>query len=236
MIIALNNKCNLTKTEFLNYQKQLATIKTDNEMILCPTYLYINAFNLKNMKLGAQNVSSEECGAYTGEVSATQLKYENVSYCIVGHSERRQYQQESNEQIAKKVENLLINDIKPILCVGETKTERLNKKAKGVVEEEIKLVISRLDSFKRKELVIAYEPLWAIGTGIIPSNTEITEMIKVIKKILPENKVLYGGSVNEENIEQLKTINIIDGYLLGGLSLKPNKLKKFLEKLENKTN
>lgn len=233
MIIALNNKCNLTKQGFLKYQEELGRLSTQNKLILCPTFLNIGHFDLKNVELGAQNVSSNNQGAYTGEVSARQLQSEQVKYCIVGHSERRNYQQETDEEINQKIMRLLEQDIIPILCVGETKEEREKQLEKSIIEKELTIAFANLTSEQKEKIIIAYEPIWSIGTGIIPTNDQIKEMFKNIKNMVPNNKVLYGGSANEENIVLLKEIKEIDGYLLGGLSLKPEKLKVFIEKLEN---
>lgn len=233
MIIALNNKCNLTKEKFLAYQKELEIIGKDRKMILCPTNIFIGIANLSNVELGAQNVSSTECGAYTGEVSASQLKSMGVKYCIVGHSERRKYQQETDEEISCKIKILLKEDIIPILCVGEEKEERENGKHYEKIIKELEQDMKNLTSEEKEKIIIAYEPIWAIGTGLIPTNEEIAQIIQQIKEILPKSKVLYGGSANDKNIEELKKIKTIDGYLLGGLSLKPEQLKIFLEKIEN---
>lgn len=233
MIIALNNKCNLTKQEFLKYQEELGSLSTQNKLILCPTFLNIGHFDLKNVELGAQNVSFNDQGAYTGEVSAQQLQSEQVKYCIVGHSERRNYQQETDKEINQKIMRLLEQDIIPILCVGETKEEREKQLEKSIIEKELTIALANLTSEQKEKIIIAYEPIWSIGTGIIPTNDQIKEMFKNIKNMVPNNKVLYGGSANEENIVLLKEIKEIDGYLLGGLSLKPEKLKVFIEKLEN---
>ena len=224
MIIALNNKSNLEKNEFINYLNELKNIQTSSTLILCPTYLNIPLVNT-DILLGSQNVSKNDNGAYTGEISATQLKQFNVKYSIVGHSERRQYQKETNEDIKEKIDKLLENGITPILCIGESKEERENNTYKEVLKEELSI----LDT--NSNVIIAYEPIWSIGTGIIPTNEEITEVFTLIKSILPNNKVLYGGSANVDNIDTLKEIDLIDGYLLGGLSLKPEKLQIFLDKL-----
>ena len=130
MIIALNNKCNFKIEEFLTYQQELNKIADNNLIVLCPTSLYLSVAKLDNIKLGAQNTSCTKEGAYTGEISATQLKSLNVEYCIVGHSERRKNQKESNEEIKEKITRLLEENITPILCVGETKEERkIDKKS-----------------------------------------------------------------------------------------------------------
>lgn len=224
MIIALNNKSNLEKNEFINYLSELKNIKTNDTLILCPTYLNIPLVNI-DILLGSQNVSNKDNGAYTGEISATQLKQFGVKYAIVGHSERREYQKETNEDIKEKINKLIENGITPILCIGESKEERENNTYKEVLKEELSI----LDN--TSNVIIAYEPIWSIGTGIIPTNEEIIEVFTLIKSILPNNKVLYGGSANVDNIDTLKQIDLIDGYLLGGLSLKPEKLQIFLDKL-----
>lgn len=233
MIIALNNKCNLTKEEFISYQNQLNEIECQDKLILCPTHLFIGMVKLENIDLGAQNVSSTDCGAYTGEISASQLKSCNVKYCIVGHSERRKYQQETDIEINQKIKKLLEQNITPILCIGETKEEREDGKEKEIILNELEEELKNLSEQDKTKVIIAYEPIWSIGTGIIPTEEQITEIFNIIKDKFPNNKVLYGGSANEENIDMLKQISTIDGYLLGGLSLKPDKLKIFIEKLKN---
>ena len=186
-----------------------------------------------NIGLGAQNVSKTSCGAYTGEVSATQLKSMGVKYCIVGHSERRKYQHETDEEINQKVKLLLKEEIIPIICVGEEKEERETNRQNEVIAKELEEALKDLTIEEKKKVIIAYEPIWAIGTGLIPTNEEIEKIINLIKCHLPNTKVLYGGSANENNIEELRKISVIDGYLLGGISLKLEKLDIFLEKLEN---
>ena len=232
MIIALNNKCNLGKEEFLEYQNNLKNIKSDSTLILCPTYLNIAQFNLENIYLGSQNVAVNTKGAYTGEICAEFLKSYNVKYSIVGHSERREYQKESLEEVKRKLRQLFDNDIIPILCIGETKEERELGKVEEVLKEELETAISTLTEEEKEKLIVAYEPIWSIGTGIIPTIEEINNVFVFIKTILNKSKILYGGSANEKNIDILKTSNLIDGYLLGGLSLKVNDLQIFIDKLE----
>ena len=234
MIIALNNKSNLDKTEFENYKNELNSIQKDHniELILCPTFLNLPLAENSLAKLGAQNVSSTSNGAYTGEISAEQLKSYNVEYCIVGHSERREYEKETNQEIGKKIHQLLKNNITPILCIGETLIERKNGQTKEILKKELISATEKLTESDKKKIMIAYEPIWSIGTGVIPTNAEIKEISQLIKQLLPNIHLLYGGSANEENIDTLKTIEELDGYLLGGLSLKINQLKIFIQKLK----
>lgn len=231
MIIALNNKCNLTKEEFLTYMTKLNEIQSKHTIILCPSFTNINLYSSNSIHLGAQNVSSYEEGAYTGEISAKQLKKLGVEYCIVGHSERRIYQKETNTDIKYKITHLLQENIRPILCIGESKEERESKMADKVLLQELESALSDLKKEDLNKIIIAYEPIWAIGTGFIPNNDEIEEMFSIIKQKYPDNPVLYGGSVNQNNIEELKKISSIDGYLLGGLSLKINELQTFVNRL-----
>ena len=230
MIVALNNKCNLGKEEFIKYVEELNNIKTTHQMILAPTFINIPNLKTTTLDLAAQNVSSDTNGAHTGEVSAEQLKSYNVKYCIVGHSERRDKQKETNEEMKLKIEKLFDQDIIPILCCGETKEERLDGKEKEIIEEELSIALDSLDEEKKNKVIIAYEPIWSIGTGLIPTNEQIEEINNFIKSKY-NNKVLYGGSANDSNIDELKKCSSIDGYLLGGLSLKPSNLQDFVNKL-----
>ena len=209
MLVVLNNKCNFNLDEYLDYQNKLKNLNFKNDIVLCPSSIYLSNFELENVFLGSQNVSSFNDGAYTGEVSARQLKSLNVKYCLVGHSERRVYFKENNEILKNKIEQLLENEIIPIYCVGE-----LEK-----------------NSDNNEKIIIAYEPLWAIGTGIQPNINELEKIIKLIKEKFPNNKVLYGGSVNEDSIVNLKS-KLIDGYLLGGVSLHPDRISMLLSKLD----
>ena len=229
MIVALNNKSNLDKNAYRDYLERLNKVETDFELILCPTHLNIANTELVKAKLGAENVSSRKDGAYTGEVSASQLKSYDVEYTIVGHSERREYQKETFEDINEKVKRLFEENITPILCIGESKEQRENIDFKAFLEEEITTALAGLTEEQKSKVIIAYEPIWSIGTGIIPTEEQIIDVFDFIKEKLPTTKVLYGGSANVNNIEMLNTIKQIDGYLLGGLSLKPEELQTFLD-------
>lgn len=229
MIVALNNKSNLDKNAYRDYLERLNKVETDFELILCPTHLNIANTELVKAKLGAENVSSRKDGAYTGEVSASQLKSYDVEYTIVGHSERREYQKETFEDINEKVKRLFEENITPILCIGESKEQRENTNFKAFLEEEITTALAGLTEEQKSKVIIAYEPIWSIGTGIIPTEEQIIDVFDFIKEKLPTTKVLYGGSANVNNIEMLNKIKQIDGYLLGGLSLKPEELQTFLD-------
>lgn len=180
--------------------------------------------------LGAQNVASESLGAYTGEISASMLKSVGVNIVIVGHSERRKFFAEKGEIINKKIKEALSQGLKVVLCVGETKTERTNNKYKSVIEKQILEGIKGLYENELKNIVIAYEPVWAIGTNIVPNVKQIEEVANVIRALFQSEysvvsskniKILYGGSVNASNAKQFASVNGINGLLVGGASLKP---------------
>ena len=237
MIIALNNKSNLEKNRFREYQKELSTINTFNKMIVCPTFLNISNYNLNNFSLGAQNVSINDNGAYTGEISASQLKSFGVEYAIVGHSERRQYQKETNDEINKKVNNLLENDIIPILCIGETREERESGKVKEVLIKELLTAVENVNDEDKEKIIIAYEPIWAIGTGKTATKEDANSTIMQIRKKIAEmygqneaNGVIiqYGGSVKSANAKELFEMSDIDGGLVGGASLKADEFAKIV--------
>ncbi len=230
MIVVLNNKSNLDKKEFMEYQNELKKIESSHQLVICPSQVYLNSIDLPTFDLGSQNVSSYHQGAYTGEIYAHQLKSLDVKYCLVGHSERRKYQRETNKDINEKIKRLLEEEITPILCIGETKEQKDSKKTKSVLLSELNECLSGINN---NDIIIAYEPIWAIGTGITPTKDEVEDVLKEIKKVYQKNKLIYGGSLNQENIVEFKTSYLIDGYLLGGLSLKPQELKDFISKIED---
>ena len=197
MIVALNNKSNLNIEEYKKYVEELSKIYFRGKLILCPNYL--NLTEKVDILLGAQNVSPYTEGAHTGEIAASQLSAIGVKYSIVGHSERRSIESES--EIFDKIKRLLENGMSPILCVGEKQNEREKGATKAVLGKQLSSVVNYLTENERSNVIVAYEPVWAIGTGLIPTNEEINEAISFIKTKLPNNKVLYGGSANEENID-----------------------------------
>jgi triosephosphate isomerase len=165
--------------------------------------------------IGAQNVSQFSNGAYTGEVTAQMLKDISTMYCLVGHSERRHYMCETNEMIAKKINQLLKEEITPVLCVGETSLDKANNSCFEVLKTQLEV--------HQKGCVIAYEPVWAIGTGSTPSNNEIDDICDWLIQEYQGATVLYGGSVSAKNIESLAKTKV-DGVLVGGSSLKPQEV------------
>jgi len=227
MIVMLNNKCHFTKDEFIKYQEELQKIdKYNNTLILCPSNIYLALFESTDISLASQNVSKFDNGAHTGEVSALQLSSLKVKYSLVGHSERREEEKENDEDIALKIEKLNNYGIKPVLCIGETLNIRKSGETNSFLLKQISSALKN-NKINLENLIIAYEPRWAIGTGVIPTKEEIEEVVNFIKSNYPV-KVLYGGSVNEKNVTSLNS-SVIDGYLLGGISLEPKKLQQLLK-------
>jgi len=227
-IVIGNQKMYMDKEEVLTFVETLKNTNMNNkQVIVCPTYPFLEYYN-GVVPVGAQNVSINDNGAYTGEVSSAQLKSLNIPYCIVGHSERREYNNETDEEINKKVIKLLENDITPILCIGEKLEERQNKSTETVIKNELTSDLKGLSPESVERIIIAYEPIWAIGTGLTPTLEEIDQAMKFIKNYVTTTynvskvTVLYGGSVSDKNIDELNTIESIDGYLIGGASSKPS--------------
>jgi len=237
-IIAGNWKMNMTPTEALALVETLKPLVATDEadVVFCVPAIdlipVVEAVKGTNIAVGAENMYFEEKGAYTGEISPNMLTDAGVKYVIIGHSERRTHLKEDNYLIRKKLSLCFDYDVVPILCIGEILGEK--ERRMEVLKEQIDLVLQGL---KLKEIVIAYEPIWSIGTGSIPTNKEIQSTIHWIKEYmrnhyLIECKTIYGGSVNQENIESLNQIEEIDGYLIGRASLKIEELKRIVEILE----
>lgn len=226
-LVVANHKMNLTKQELLNYQLILnQRLRTDIEIVICPCMAYITILQPRDFKLGSQNVAFKSSASLTGEVSAPQLKSLSVSYCLVGHSERRQFLNETSEMIWLKLKELLKVGITPILCIGETKEQRALGKTDLVLEKQIRDCFHDFSKDEILSCVIAYEPIWAIGTGLVANPQEIERTVSVIKEVLNRNfgldcRILYGGSINSKNVVELEKIKNLDGYLVGGASLNP---------------
>jgi len=225
------NKTNPEAEEFVNELLPLLKGAERVEVVLCPVYTCLERVNLKlkgtGLKLGAQNLFWEEKGAYTGEVSAAMLQDAGCSHVIVGHSERRQILGETDVVINWKVKAALDAGLIPILCVGETLQERENHLALERVQEQLNKALKDI-SLTGRQLVIAYEPVWAIGTGVNASPDDAQEMVAFIRASLARLydrqtadsiQVLYGGSVKDENVAEFLAEEDVDGALVGGASL-----------------
>ncbi len=211
------------------YQKLLTN--SQNCVVVCPPSIFINKLqtNEKNLFAGAQDVSKYQTGAYTGELSADMLSDYKVQFCLVGHSERREYFNEKNNTIRLKSINLIQKKIVPILCIGETLKEKNQNMTEKVLAKQLIECIPDISNFENT--IIAYEPIWAIGTGLTPSLEEIDKVhsfIKTISKKFNNFKVLYGGSVNVSNSSDINNLKNVDGCLIGGASLKVNEFNSII--------
>lgn len=235
-VIAGNWKMNKNPEEAKKYLEEFIPLvnNTNAEVILCAPYLDLKCMvkhtNGTNVKIGAQNMHWEETGAYTGEISGSMLKSIGVEYVIIGHSERRQYFAETDETVNKKIKAAFANELKPIVCVGETLDEREQGKTKEVITTQTKLALEGLTNEQVENTIIAYEPIWAIGTGKTATSEDANNSIKEIRdeicKIYGQNTsdrviIQYGGSVKPTNAKELFNTSDIDGALVGGASLKP---------------
>jgi len=205
------------------------------KIIYCPPNTLIRPMFKKlvnsRIDVGAQNChENESFGAFTGSVNPRMLKSVGAKYVIIGHSENRQLG-EKNKLINSKIKSSLNSNLKVIFCVGETLNEKRKKITKKILSSQIKAGLKNIRN--KKDIIIAYEPVWSIGTGVIPKTNELLETINFIKKNNKKLKVLYGGSVNPKNIQTLKSINNIDGFLIGGASQDPKKFIDIIKKTYN---
>ena len=242
-VIAGNWKMNMLPDATIKFIDELIPLvkDTDNEVVLCVPYTdlfyaLLTAQNT-NIKIGAQNMHWEESGAYTGEVSGQMLKSIGVEYVIIGHSERRQYFAETDETVNQKLISALNCGLKPIVCVGETLEQRENGEAKNVVTKQIELALRNITDEQVANTIIAYEPIWAIGTGKTATKEDADEMIGTIREKISNiyrqstaDRVIiqYGGSVKSSNASELFSMPNIDGGLVGGASLKPEEFSKIV--------
>lgn len=229
-IVVGNMKMSLTKYQIESYIDIIDRKKFDNiDLILCPSYIYMPWFESKSYSLGAQNVFYMQTGPYTGEISPMQLKDIGVKYSIIGHSERRILFNETDEIINKKVNACLEEGINVILCIGENQEQKDMKKTSVIIKKQIIHALSNIKREHLKNIIIAYEPVYSIGTGKTLSTDEIESNIKFIKNILNntydyECKVIYGGSVTENNIKNI--IEVCDGVMIGKIS---SNIEQFME-------
>ena len=237
-IIAGNWKMNKTQAEARSLVEDLLREigKFDEaEIVLCPPFTALSAVSellnpVTNIRLGAQNMHEATSGAYTGEISAAMLRDLYVRYVIIGHSERRQYFHEDNATINRKTKAALAAELRPIVCVGETLPEREANKWKKVLETQIQEGLVGFEDKDLADIILAYEPVWAIGTGKTASAAQAEEAHQWIRKVLGDNfsqhaaervRIQYGGSVKPENARELLSKPDIDGALVGGASLDP---------------
>lgn len=233
-IVVGNHKAYLDSDAMDKFLLDMGALNSNN-VIICPSFIYLDRFKDKNILLGSQTVSNYEIKATTGELSAEQLKSAGVDFSIVGHSERRQLLHESIDDTNIKIKQLLKNKMIPILCIGETKEEKDKGITKDIITKELDGAFKELSLELIEKVIIAYEPIWAIGTGITPTNDEIEDVVKYIRDYLNDsyrvaNIILYGGSVNSANIDELNKLSIIDGYLIGGASTKADEFKEIINK------
>ena len=242
-VIAGNWKMNMLPNEAIEYITNLAPLVKDSQakVILCVPYtdLFYSLLTVQetNIHVGAQNVFYEESGAYTGEVSPLMLKCINVEYVIIGHSERRMYFNETDEMVNLKLKASLKEGLKPIVCVGETLEQKEANEAEKIITNQVENALKGLTSEEVETTIIAYEPIWAIGTGKTATSEDANESIKQIRNKIKElygeevsEKViiLYGGSVKPENAKELFEMSDIDGGLVGGASLKVESFSKIV--------
>ena len=235
---------NITSKEANSFfEKFLPLYKTNpgKEVVFCPSFTTlvssVQAGLLKGLDqicFGAQNVSNKKSGAYTGEISIEMLKEVGIEYCIVGHSERRAFYSETNQIVNDKIKLLIENKVTPILCVGETLENKENGKSDQVVVEQISACLKDIDPFK---LIIAYEPVWAIGTCKNANVEDISHMNTIIKNhmnklgyIDEEFYILYGGSVNIRNLSIIDRASFLNGFLIGGASLEPENFWNIIDR------
>ena len=226
-VVAGNWKMNMLPNEAIELIDKLAPMvkNSKDEVIICVPFVDLFYALLSaqetNIHVGAQNVFYEDKGAYTGEVSAPMLKSINTEYVIIGHSERRKYFNETDEIVNKKVKKALEHDLKPIVCVGETLEEKEAGKTIDIITSQVEKTTADLNN-----IIVAYEPIWAIGTGKTATKEDAENSIKAIREKInsifgtDDVTILYGGSVKPENAKDLFSMPDIDGALVGGASLK----------------
>ncbi len=235
-IVAGNWKMNKSWPEAMELAKALASnsasFPVDVHVLISPPALYMQGLRAElpsSIAVAAQNCSQHESGAFTGEISAGMLKSIQVHYSIIGHSERRQYYGETNDIIREKIDACLRYDITPIFCCGESLQERKAEIHFSTVASQLQQALFHLTADQIQQVVIAYEPVWAIGTGVTASNEQAEEMHAYIRSLIAENygsdvanaiSILYGGSVNAANAAELFACPNVDGGLVGGASLK----------------
>ena len=242
-VIAGNWKMNKSPKDVEEFMERFPGLvsDTENEVILCVPFIDLcKAVKLSkgtNVKIGAQNMHFKDSGAYTGEISPKMLNDLNVEYVIIGHSERREYFNETDETVNLKIKAALTHDLKPIVCVGETLEQREAGITKEFVTGQVRNALKEITEDELKKIIIAYEPIWAIGTGKTASKEDANEVCKWIREelralygdVADEIIIQYGGSVKSSNAKDLFEMSDIDGGLVGGASLEPEELSKIVK-------
>lgn len=227
-ILVMNMKMYMDIDDIREYMKQIDNVP-DN-VILCPESIYIPYFLKKYKNIAIQSIYPVDSGAYTGCVSASQVKKMGVNYAIVGHSECRKYFNVTDNEANLKVKSALANKLKVILCIGDSKEEKDNGKTFSSLKRQLDIA---LNDIKSDDIIVAYEPIYSIGTGLIPSMDEISKTVKFIKNELKNKnmnlKVIYGGSVNSKNISDLVRIDCVDGFMVGKSSSIVDEVKRMIE-------
>lgn len=233
-LIIGNFKMNTTPSEFKNYAMTLATKtkKSKNDIVICPPFTHLAVakefLNGSNVAYGAQNICEEEKGAFTGEISASMIKDLGASYVLIGHSERRAKFKETDRIINKKIKTALANGLKVVLCVGESLSVRQSKQAGSFVKKQLDDDLKGIYENELDSVVVAYEPVWAIGTGKVATIKDIEKMAEIIRKEIEFNysikasqnlTIIYGGSLNLKNYKKVISCDSINGALIGGASL-----------------
>ena len=216
--------------------EKLCCDTADVEVMIAPTYLSLplvaTALRDSDIKVGAQNLHFEKEGAFTGEVSSHMIKAAGAEYVLIGHSERRQYFAESDVSVNSKIRAAAGSGLKPLLCIGETETQRNEEKTFSILDKQVSNGLKGLRSDELENLVLAYEPVWAIGTGKTASVDQVNEVHQYLRSLLEKllskdfsgkTRILYGGSVNPGNVKELMSIKDVDGALVGGASLDAGK-------------
>lgn len=244
IVIAGNWKMHKTKQEAEQFIDEVKQLKTNErvEAVICAPFPYlstlVNKVKQTDVKIAAQTMHFEQSGAFTGEVSPVMLADIGVSHVIIGHSERREYYHETNETVNKKVHAAFSHHLTPIVCVGETLAQREANDTLTHIEKQIKIALDGLTDEQIANTIIAYEPIWAIGTGKTASSADANEVCAHIRNIVAKitseqtaEKVViqYGGSVKPENIDELLSTSDIDGALVGGASLEPASFIQLVE-------
>jgi len=232
------NPSNLDRAKklFLSLKNAIKSIKNE-EIIICPPFIYLSEFfckskGIKYLKLGSQDVFWEKEGAFTGEISPVQLKNTGCEYVIIGHSERRRFIAETDEMINKKIKAVFKEKLKPILCIGESEIERRKGRTWQVLRKQLKKGLKQVGAQLIKNIIIAYEPVWAIGTGEACSISDAKKVRLFIEKMVGEVPILYGGSVNSKNVKGFVKEAGFDGVLVGGASLKSSEFISIIKKVE----